>query len=440
MPAPGTDWGALAMTVYRTKLCRFDPIGYNTNMQALPKELIHRILGFVPATFLSDPSSTMTNIHRLRGVCHLWRDIVHTTPSFFSNLHVDFKTRPEIVQECIQRSGQKDLTLYFSLGCEGESELPSYLLMLDLLDDIAPCIPRCKKLFFHASSAFSAALLFMLLNQLNAGSVPLMQFVADNNDVLHLPKIFTAGTSTVQHIVAERCALGVLPSSLTSLELVDTDASLELTATQLRTALSNALALQHLVAHGVSIQDDVGPRVLLPSLTALEISASKIEEVHILKIIELPELEQLILQLDEHELFDFVFKILSHGSKVKRLALAIMASSPGRMRSFFTTVPQLEWLNVSGSDEHMDATLIALLLSYPDLLQSIQRVDFGEKMADGLLASMFHALAERSPSVKVVSPVSDVENGHRQLQCMFLRGGAVVTEQQKVVNGDYWAD
>ncbi|KAK7021165.1 hypothetical protein R3P38DRAFT_2781131 [Favolaschia claudopus] len=382
----------------------------------------------------------MTNIHRLRGVCHLWRDIVLTTPTLFSNLHVDFKTRPEFVKDWLLRSGQKDLTLYFSVGCGGESELSSYLFMLDLLDDLAPCIPRCKKLFFHASSAFSAHLLFAFLKQLNAGSVPLMHFVADDDDILHLPQIFTAGISSVKHIVAERCALGVLPSSLTSLELVDMEASLELTATQLRDALSNALSLQHLVVHGVSIQDDVGPRVLLPSLTALEISASKSEEVHILKVIELPELEQLVLQLDEIEISQLVFKIISHGSKVKRLALAIMTSSPGRMRSFFKTVPQLEWLDVSGSDAQMETTLNALLLSYPDLFQSIQRVEFGEELADGLLASMFHALAARSPSVKLVSPVSDVVNDHRDLQCMFLRGGAVVTEHKKVVNGDIWED
>ncbi|KAK7018828.1 hypothetical protein R3P38DRAFT_3199927 [Favolaschia claudopus] len=359
------------MAVYRMKLCRFDPTGYNINMQALPKELIHRIIGFVPATFLSDPSSTMTNIHRLRGVCHLWRDIVLTTPTLFSNLHVDFKTRPEFVKDWLLRSGQKDLTLYFSVGCGGESELSSYLFMLDLLDDLAPCIPRCKKLFFHASSAFSAHLLFAFLKQLNAGSVPLMHFVADDDDILHLPQIFTAG----------------LAASSTS-----------------------------------SRNDDVGPRVLLPSLTALEISASKSEEVHILKVIELPELEQLPWFKGQaacprhNDLFSWTDAIV------------------------FQDGPQLEWLDVSGSDAQMETTLNALLLSYPDLFQSIQRVEFGEELADGLLASMFHALAARSPSVKLVSPVSDVVNDHRDLQCMFLRGGAVVTEHKKVVNGDIWED
>ncbi|KAK7000246.1 hypothetical protein R3P38DRAFT_3219133 [Favolaschia claudopus] len=438
MSAHGLTWGALAIAAYTQKLGRSDPASYKANINSIPKELVHRILSFVPESFDLDPSASMTDIHRLRGVCYLWREIVLNNPFFFSKILVDFKKRPEHIQEWLSRSRQDVLTIFFSLGCDGERVAPAYRLILKLIDILAPCIPRCKKISFHANSAFAAGLLFNVLMKLNAGSVPVIHVVADDDDTLHLPKMFTATTAIVRHIVAQRCALGVLPSSLTFFKLVDIAATLQLTATQVRNALSGALSLRELVLHRVTIQYDIVPRVLLPSLTTLDICASTREEALILKVIELPELLELELELDESVIFDVAAESLSHGSKVQMLSLAITSSTLGRMRDFFRTVPRLRCLTVSGSDEAIETTIGMVVLTSADVFPLIERMQFGDELDDDLLPCMFSAVAARSPQVKLISPVSDVVHNHRQMQCMFLRDGKVVKERRCVVNGDFW--
>ncbi|KAK6966308.1 hypothetical protein R3P38DRAFT_2816487 [Favolaschia claudopus] len=248
---------------------------------------------------------------------------------------------------------------------------------------------------------------------------------SDDDDILHLPRVLTATTATVRHIVAEGCALGVLPSSLTFLKLVDIAPSLELTATEIGNALSGVLSLQELVLQRVTIQYDIGPRVVLSSLTALDISASTCEEVLILKM--------------KAQYSTSPAESLNHGPKVQMLALEMESPGLGRMRTFFRTLPRLRRLSVSRSSEQLETTIGMVLLTSADVFPLIERVEFGDELDDELLPSMFGALAARSPQVKLISPISDAWQGYqRQMQCMFLRDGQVVKEHRCAANGDFW--
>ncbi|KAK6992811.1 hypothetical protein R3P38DRAFT_2802009 [Favolaschia claudopus] len=409
------------MAAYKKKLYRSDPTGYDS----IPNELVHRILSLVSEPFDLDPSSCMTDIHRLRSVCRLWREIVHHTPLFFSKILVDFKKRPEHIQDWVSRSRHTPLTIFFSLHCDEQRAAPTNRLMLDLITVLTPYMPGCKKISLHANDAFAANLLFDVLMQLNAGSVPAIHVVADDDDILHLPRVLTATTATVRHIVAEGCALGVLPSSLTFLKLVDIAPSVELAATEIRNALAGALSLQDLVLQRVTIQYDIGPRVVLSSLTALDVSASTCEEVLILKVIDMPELLQLVLRLDESLIFGLATESLSHGPKVQILALEMESPSLDRTRTFFRTLPRLRQLSVGRSSEQLETTIGMVLLTSADVFPLIERVEFGDELDDELLASMFGALAARSPQVKLISPISDWQGDQRQMKRMFLRDGQV---------------
>ncbi|KAK7050366.1 hypothetical protein R3P38DRAFT_3173708 [Favolaschia claudopus] len=201
--------------------------------------------------------------------------------------------------------------------------------MLDFISVLTPYMPRCKKISLHANNAFAANLLFDVLMQLNAGSVPAIHVVADDDNILHLPRVLTATTATVPP-------------------------SLELTATEIGNALSGVLSLQELVLQRVTIQYDIGPRVVLSSLTALDISASTCEEVLILKVINMPELLQLVLRLDESPIFDLAAESLNQ--KVQMLALEMESPGLGQMRTFFRTLPRLRRL----SYEALDLPVLAL--------------------------------------------------------------------------------
>ncbi|KAK6964690.1 hypothetical protein R3P38DRAFT_2776470 [Favolaschia claudopus] len=199
-----------------------------------------------------------------------------------------------------------------------------------------------------------------------------------------------------------------------------------LPATEIGNALSGVLSLQELVLQRVTIQYDIGPRVVLSSLTALDISASTCEEVLILKVINMPELLQLVLRLDESPIFDLAAESLNHGPKVQMLALEMESPGLGRMRTFFRTLPRLRRLSVSRSSEQLETTIGMVLLTSADVFPLIERVEFGDELDDELLPSMFGALAARSPQVKLISPISDAWQGYqRQMQCMFLRDGQV---------------
>ncbi|KAK6966541.1 hypothetical protein R3P38DRAFT_2816107 [Favolaschia claudopus] len=308
-----TKFGAACSRTYR----------YQTraalSVTSLPKEVLHRIAGFVPSRFDSDPSSWMDNIHRLRAVCRIWREVVLTDPTFFSKILVHSKKRPDCIRDWLDASGTTDLTMFFALGCDGEDAMEDYVAMRDFWNILAPCMHRCQKIYYHAHTPMGTNLLFGMLKKLDAEIVPVWHLVAEDDLTIHFPQIFISASTRVQHVVAQRCALGILPPSLTSLQLSDVSPDFDLTGTQIRDALSAAPALKHLLVHEVSVYDDDVPRLVLPALTSFSFRSSSPAEANFLRIIDLPELLHLVLQVEDHEVFETVSKSLNHGSKTVKV-------------------------------------------------------------------------------------------------------------------------
>ncbi|KAK7055069.1 hypothetical protein R3P38DRAFT_3169775 [Favolaschia claudopus] len=252
--------------------------------------------------------------------------------------------------------------------------------------------------------------------------------------------MFAPATARVQHIVAERCALVLLPPSLTTLELSDLSPDFELTGTQVRDALSAAPGLQYLMVHEVSVFEVEGPRLALPVLSSFNFRCSSVPQAVFVNILDLPELCQLVLQVEGDKLFELVAESLNYGSKVVKLNLTISSTGLRFMRSFFRTMPELRWLRVADSDELLETTIGALVLSSPDVFQSMQRMEFGDNVDEELVLGIFRGLASVSSSVKVISPVSGVVNEHIKLRCLSMQDGDADKKYQWVVNGDYWDD
>ncbi|KAK7016257.1 hypothetical protein R3P38DRAFT_2785900 [Favolaschia claudopus] len=438
----GVNWCALAMENYAKQLCLYDPglyISAAKSVDSLPKEIIRRIIAFVPDPFDLEPASWMDNIHRLRGVCQLWRDIVFTSPTFFSKIVIHSKKRPECIQDWLNRSGTTDLTMYFALGCEGEDPLEDYVAMRDFTNLLTGCMHRCQKLFFHAHTAIGTRLLFRMLDIINAASVPVLHVTAEDDFSPHIPLMFASTTARVQHVVAESCALVLLPASLTALELRNLSPHFELTGAQVREALSAAPALQDLLVHEVSVFEVDGPRLTLPALTSLNFRCSSDSQADFISILDLPELRLLVLQVEDDDLFETITKYLNHGSKVARLSLSISSPSLHSMRSFFRTMPQLRWLRVTTSDEFLNNTVGALVLSSPDAFRSMQRMEFGDYVDEELLIGILRRLASSS-SMEIMSRVSDVFKGRVKLQRLTMEGEDAAKKYQWVDNGDYWND
>ncbi|KAK7013163.1 hypothetical protein R3P38DRAFT_3208047, partial [Favolaschia claudopus] len=193
----GVNWGTLAMENRVKKLCLFDPSLYTKSVDSLPKEIIRRIIAFVPDPFDLEPSSWMDNIHRLRGIspCTLRWVAMENNP------------------------------------------LEDYVAMRDFTNLLAPCM----------------RLLFRMLDTINAASVPVLHVEAEDDFSAHIPLMFACPSAGVRHIVVKCCALVHLPASLTALELRDLSPHFELTGSQVRDALSTAPALQDLLVHEVSV-------------------------------------------------------------------------------------------------------------------------------------------------------------------------------------------
>ncbi|KAK7008339.1 hypothetical protein R3P38DRAFT_2791904 [Favolaschia claudopus] len=387
-----TKFGAACSRTYR----------YQTraalSVTSLPKEVLHRIAGFVPSRFDSDPSSWMDNIHRLRAVCRIWREVVLTDPTFFSKILVHSKKRPDCIRDWLDASGTTDLTMFFALGCDGEDAMEDYVAMRDLSNILAPCMHRCQKIYYHAHTPMGTNLLFGMLKKLDAEIVPVLHLVAEDDLTIHFPQIFISASTRVQHVVAQRCALGILPPSLTSLQLSDVSPDFDLTGTQIRDALSAAPALKHLLVHR-RVQADF------------------------LRIIDLPELLHLVLHVEDHEVFETVSKSLNHGSKAVKVELTITSGCLHCMRSFFRAMPELRWLHITGSDDHVETVIGALVLSSPDVFRSVRRMEFGNQLDKELVVD-FAALwlPDRHP-VGVISRASNVVEGHVDLQRICMQDG-----------------
>ncbi|KAK6992914.1 hypothetical protein R3P38DRAFT_3224895 [Favolaschia claudopus] len=410
------------------------------SVTSLPKEVLHRIAGFVPSRFDSDPSSWMDNIHRLRAVCRIWREVVLTDPTFFSKILVHSKKRPDCIRDWLDASGTTDLTMFFALGCDGEDAMEDYVAMRDFWNILAPCMHRCQKIYYHAHTPMGTNLLFGMLKKLDAEIVPVWHLVAEDDLTIHFPQIFISASTRVQHVVAQRCALGILPPSLTSLQLSDVSPDFDLTGTQIRDALSAAPALKHLLVHDVSVYDDDVPRLVLPALTSFSFRSSSPAEANFLRIIDLPELLHLVLQVEDHEVFETVSKSLNHGSKTVKVELAITSGCLRCMRSFFRAMPELRWLHITGSDDHVETVIGALVLSSPNLFRSVRRMEFGNQLDKELVVGLCRALASRSSSVGVVSRASNVMEGHVDLQRICMQDGDIVDKYQRVVHGGTWDD
>ncbi|KAK6966303.1 hypothetical protein R3P38DRAFT_2816481 [Favolaschia claudopus] len=270
--------------------------------------------------------------------------------------------------------------------------------------------------------------------------VPVWHLVAEDDLTIHFPQIFISASTRVQHVVAQRCALGILPPSLTSLQLSDVSPDFDLTGTQIRDALSAAPALKHLLVHDVSVYDDDVPRLVLPALTSFSFRSSSPAEANFLRIIDLPELLHLVLQVEDHEVFETVSKSLNHGSKTVKVELAITSGCLRCMRSFFRAMPELRWLHITGSDDHVETVIGALVLSSPDLFRSVRRMEFGNQLDKELVVGLCRALASRSSSVGVVSRASNVMEGHVDLQRICMQDGDIVDKYQRVVHGGTWDD
>ncbi|KAK7028260.1 hypothetical protein R3P38DRAFT_2775919 [Favolaschia claudopus] len=434
----GVNWGTLAMENRVKKLCLFDPSLYTKSVNSLPKEIIRRIIAFVPDPFDLEPSSWMDNIHRLRGVCQLWRVIVLACPTFFSKIVVHSKKRPECIQEWLNRSGTTDLAMYFALGCDGEQPLEDYVAMRDFTNLLAPCMRRCQKLYFHAHTTTGSRLLFRMLDTINAASVPVLHVEAEDDFSAHIPLMFACPSAGVRHIVVKCCALVHLPASLTALELRDLSPHFELTGSQVRDALSTAPALQDLLVHEVSVFEVDGPRLTLPALTSLNFRCSSNSQADFISILDLPELRLLVLRVEDDDLLQTIAHSLNHGSKMERLSLSISSPSLRSMRSFFRSMPELRRLRVPTSDELLDNTIGALVLSSPDTFRSIQRMEFGDYVDEELLIGILRGLTSLSSSVEIMSRVSDLVKGRVKLQRLTMQGGVASKDYQWAINGKYW--
>ncbi|KAK7000248.1 hypothetical protein R3P38DRAFT_3219136 [Favolaschia claudopus] len=429
------DWHTIAHLHYVKVLCSFKK-GYNEPIGSLPEEILRDIFALTPDPFDSAPEKWLSTCQRLRSVCSVWRTIVNSSPYLFTKILVDEKAHPDLLRRWLALSGTMKLCVFFSLGPDGDESTKSHFVQKNLVSVIAPYMSRCNKVFLRGHTYNSAQVLFSAMEDFDGGSVRVVNVAAGPGPhITKLPDVFASSTSGVQRIVAERCALFNLPSSLTSLELANITPGRCVTSPEFCAALLHAPNLEQLVVIYVTILYLDRPRTELPSLTSLVICCSTSQEAGLLQAIDLPNLQKLKVHTDEPDIFADFIDMLSHGPHVACVSLSIYTASLTQMRGFFLLLPELRSLHTQGSDEDLETILVDLIMRWPAMFPYLEQLRFGEELEPDILTDLFHTLASVSPRVNIVSPICDAKEGHRRVQTMLLKDGIISTEDRLIYCG-----
>ncbi|KAK7049015.1 hypothetical protein R3P38DRAFT_3175264 [Favolaschia claudopus] len=391
------DWYTISHLHYVQELCAFDGV-YNEPIDSLPTELLQEIMVLTPDPFNVVPEKWLATCQRLRSVCSTWRTTVNSTPYLFTKILIDHKTHLDLLRLWLPLSGTMNLCIFFSLGRDGDKAAKSYFIGENLVNFVSPYMSRCNEVFLRGSTYDSAQVLLSALNNLDSGSVRVVNIAAGKTaHITMLPHAFSSSTSCVQRIVAHRCAILHLPSSLTSLELRNIAPGRCITSPELCAALSHAPHIKQLVAIYVTILYLSRPRMELPSLTSLVIHCSTSQEGDIVRAFQLPKLQELEVQTDEPDIFADFIKMVSHGPDIACVRLSIYPASPSQMHDFFTLLPNLHCLHTSNSNKDLETVIVALVMRWPAIFPRLEQLQFGEQMKQPTLTDLFHALVSVSP-------------------------------------------
>ncbi|KAJ7171232.1 hypothetical protein C8R46DRAFT_1216810 [Mycena filopes] len=413
---------------YLVKINRFDASVSNVHVDAIPNEILSKILLMVPIRFCDHPDLWDGGRRLVSRVCRRWASNVASTPAFWSQIYIDQRTILDQLYCWLLKAKASRLT--FSLRSLVPAKCPPrfhnnpvrQIRFWDAVGaTISPFMPQCERFYITASAAISSNILLHSLSSLDGAAIDLValcmttfsmelqRFAQSDGDTAYTCPVLFTGRMRPRHLIFDSTfvAWGPLPlyANVTHLQLENLLEDMAPSVDELFELLPAMPVLQQLHISNVEVvglDDFTKEPPCLPHVTHLFFALHETSCSCFLSMLQLPALRTLHLEFHAEELVsDFINHCKSVVSEVTTLLLDIQLDSILPLVGVLSMFPKLERLDGRDNLPYFSLAMHAISLHWPDLCPRLANL----WIADAINPKLLSTLLRFGRGLHIVSPM-----------------------------------